>query len=214
MEQTNSEVSLRTALIILIAVIAVLVAIGLYVGNRFFWNPVDARTVAEKRFDSIESTYKKNPKDTQAALAYAIALYNKGENSAADRLFKELAKKNPGNNAVLVNYAIFKKDTGDRKKAAELFEKVLKKSPYFVPANVQYAVLLREQGKYEEALTKIDNALRIEPAAADILLEKAKIYIGMKDNQKARECLQKALKFVPNYEEAQKLMKQLEQEGK
>ncbi|KNZ71003.1 hypothetical protein Tfer_0073 [Thermincola ferriacetica] len=214
MEQTNSEVSLRTAVIILIAVITALAVIGLYVGNKFFWKPVDARTVAEKRFDSIETAYKNNPKDKQAALAYAIALYTQGKNGAAEKLFAELARKNPGDNAILVNYASFKKDTGDRKKAAELFEKVLKKSPYFVPANVQYAVLLREQGKYEEALTKIDNALRIEPAAADILLEKAKIYIAMKDGQKAKEYLQRALKFVPNYEEAQKLMKQLEQEGK
>lgn len=209
MEQKKSEVSIFTAVVAVLVTVAIVVGIGIYVGNQFFWKPDDVRTLIDRRFDDIETTYKKNPKLKNPALAYAIALGERGNKAQADKIFNELLKTYPKDNALLFNYGVFKKATGDVNEAKKAYEKILKKAPYFVAANVNYGIILREEGKNSEALEKFANALRIDPGAADIIVERAKVYIAMKDTEKARADLNKALSYVPNYEEAQKLLKDL-----
>lgn len=208
-EQKVSEVSLRTAVISVIVVIVVVVSVGLYLGNTYFWKPVEEKNILEKKFAVAEQVYQKYPQSKDAALAYAIALYTQGEEEAASKRFKELETRFPKDTAVLINYAVFKKEAGDIKEAKRLLEKVLKQSPYFVMANVNYGMILREEGKNDEALAAFDKALKIEPGAADILVEKAKVYVAMKDTQKAKENLQRAISLVPDYEDAVKILNEL-----
>jgi len=191
------------------AVLAMVVTVGIVIGNNFFWKPADERSIETRKYDQIERVFRQNPGSKSAALAYAISLYDKGQNEEADENFKVLIEKFPKDTAVLINYGLFKKETGDIKEAKASFEKVLKNAPYFVIANVQYGILLREEGSYSEALKKFDNAIKIEPGSADILVEKAKVYIAMKDTKKASELLNKALTFVPDYKEAEDLLNQL-----
>lgn len=209
MEQNNSEISLRTAVLVLVGVIVIVSAVGIFLGNAVFWKPVDSRSFAEVRFNDIEKAYRANPKSRNAAIAYALSLAEKGDKKSPEKIYQDLVKQYPKDNAVLFNYASYKEQVGDIESAKEMYAKVLKTSPYFIQANVHYGILLRNDKKYDEAVKKFDNALLISPGAADILVERAKTYIAMENNEKASEDLNRALSFVPNYEEAKTLLEGL-----
>lgn len=210
MSPESKGVSIPVAIASVVVTLVVVGVLGVFVGNKFFWVPAETRNIQQVRFDATKEAYQKNPKDPNARLTYALVLHAQKKDAEAGKIFLALVKEFPKQNDMLTNYAIFLADTGKSAEAEKNFQKVLSRAPYFGMANVQYGMLLRNDGKYSEAIKKFDNALRMEPTAADILLEKAKVYAAMKDKEKAKEYANKALSFYPNYEDAKKLLKELE----
>jgi len=102
---------------------------------------------------------------------------------------------------------------GDSEKALEEIKEVVEQESFFVPARILYSELLASQKNYDEALAEIQAVLKIMPAAADIYLEEAKIYLAKGDKEKALESISKAIKMVPDYQEALDLKSQINGQG-
>jgi tetratricopeptide (TPR) repeat protein len=86
--------------------------------------------------------------------------------------------------------------------AAEQFSAELKGNPHDFDANVETAMLLRHAGKLEEALVQIETALRVRPADAGALYQRASIHSAQGLTEKARQELEALIRDYPDFAEA------------
>lgn len=69
------EVSLKSAIVIIIVVAAFLSAIGLFVGYKFFWNQFEKETLADIKLKNAQELVKKIPKTLWHMLIWVLNIW-------------------------------------------------------------------------------------------------------------------------------------------
>lgn len=206
----EKELSLGKALLILALSLVLIVSAGLFVGYKFFWNQYEQVTVDDIQLKAAMDVVKKDPKDPRGHLALGYQYLRRGEKDKALREYQEAQKlAKPDDLSVLFNLGLAYKEIGKKDEAISYLEKVVKKNKWHFLAQYNLALLYADKKEYEKSLKAFEIALRLESGAADVLVSRARVYKDMGEIAKARADVEKALKFVPDYQEALQLKQEL-----
>ena len=101
---------------------------------------------------------------TQAKLAQAIDLQNKGEPKKATTLFLQVLKSQPDNIFALYSLAAIESNTGNHSAALNYATRAVTVNPKFAQALLARSVILFKLGRLDESMVDIDKALELEPS--------------------------------------------------
>jgi len=146
------------------------------------------RRIAEAESDR----FRANPKDPDAALAYAKALRALGQHTQAVAVLEQAALAAPLNQAVLGAYGRALADVGQYKQAFEVLERAhTPENPDWRILSAQGAVL-DQMGRHQDAQRYYASALRMVPDESSVLSNLGLSYALAKDLPRAEKTLRKA----------------------
>lgn len=94
--------------------------------------------------------------------------------------------------------------------AEELFEAVVKLQPDTTNVYNSLGIILRRQGRLLDSAYQYQKALKVHPHDENIYFNLGRVYLGLKENDLAREALKKALEINPHFSEAKDSLRALE----
>lgn len=198
----EAHISLKKAMVIIIGTMAVVIAIGLAVGYKFFWNQFDTTTKVDREMAMVQDVLKKYPNNPVAHLQAGLQYIARGDNKKALDELEKAYKLDKNNVTVRLYLGIVYKDDKQLDKAQNLLSGVVKDNPVNILGLVNLGTVYHEKKDYKNALEKFNLAIGLNPGAADIFVLRAKTYAAMGQKDKALADVDKALKFVPDYQEA------------
>lgn len=157
--------------------------------------PSQQRSEADWRRTSENAgeKYRTNPKDADAALAYAQSLRALGQRAQAVAVLEQATLANPANKALIGAYGRALADVGQNKQALEVLEKAhTPDNPDWRVLSVQGAVL-DQLGRHQEAQRYYASALKIVPNEPSVLSNLGLSYALSKDLQKGEATLRRAM---------------------
>ena len=101
---------------------------------------------------------------TQAKLAQAIDLQNKGEPKKATTLFLQVLKSQPDNIFALYSLAAIESNAGNHSAALNFASRAVTVNPNFAQALLARSVILYKLGRLDEAVQDVDKALILDPS--------------------------------------------------
>jgi Flp pilus assembly protein TadD len=141
--------------------------------------------------------FRANPKDSDAALKYGLALRAIGQRAQAVAVLERAAILNPGNKMVLAGWGRALADNGQSQQAFDVLSRA------HTPANPDWRILsvqgttLDKLGRHEDARRYYASALRIMPDEPSVLSNLGMSYILTKELSKAEETLRRAYAGAP-----------------
>ena len=157
-------------------------------------SPAAPRSDADWRRDSeaLSERFRANPRDTDNAIRYALALRATGQRAQAAAVLETAALHNPDNRALLGAYGRALADAGNLKQALEVLERAHSPDqPDWRVLSVQGAVL-DQLGRHEEAQLHYASALKIIPDEPSVLSNLGLSYALSKDLKRAEVTLRRA----------------------
>ncbi len=143
--QTEKEISLKKAAVILVVVIGVVITLGLIVGYKFFWNQFDSKSAADLRIQAVEKTVKSFPNNPMAHANLGLEYLRRGKN---DEAIKELEKANKlDKKSIGIRFSLGLAYSEAKKydKAQPIYEGIIKENPYHFLAQVNLGVLYQKK---------------------------------------------------------------------
>lgn len=198
----EAEISLKKALVIIVAALLVFLSGGYAVGKVFFWNQFPKENLENLKIKSAKEVIKQNPKDYKSHLGLGAEYLYLEKYEEALKEYKIAEKLAPKDympvklNLGLVYVQLKKYDL-----AIKNLEIVIKKNPIQFEAYVNLGYAYEGKNDYKKALKVYEEALKVEPGAADVKVSKALVYEKMGNKKEALKSINDALKFVPDYKE-------------
>ncbi len=194
---------------VLVLILGVLVVGGLLVRSVFM--PTEQVTnVAERDLVLYKQRVAANPNDWKARVKLAGAyLANEEPTRAITEADRALALEERAADAHLVKGYAYER-LGDVVKAEKEYLEVLKYVESASDANMRLAALYMTQKELDKAAERLDALLAANPGAADALVLRAHVFALAGDKVKAKEMYEKALTFIPDYQDAVDGLKALE----
>jgi Flp pilus assembly protein TadD len=183
-----------TALVLAIAISGCKTS-RLYEATGSIATPDEPRSESAWRRDmeTYGERYRSNPRDAEAAIAYARALRAIGQRAQAAAVLEQAAIVNPKNLAVIGAYGRALADAGNYKQALDVLNRAHSPDqPDWRILSVQGAVL-DQMGRHEEAREYYASALRLAPDEATVLSNLGLSYALSKELPKAEETLRRAV---------------------
>jgi Flp pilus assembly protein TadD len=163
------------------------------IGGPSAHSEAEWRQIAESSGDK----FRANPKDPDAALAYAKALRALGQHTQAVAVLEQAALASPLNRPVLGAYGRALADVGQYKQAFEVLERAhTPENPDWRILSAQGAVL-DQMGRHQDAQRYYASALRIVPGESSVLSNLGLSYALAKDLPRAEKTLREA-SLAPN----------------
>lgn len=198
----EAHISVKKAMVIILVTVVVVIAIGLAVGYKFFWNQFDTTNKAEREMAIVQDVLKKYPNNPVAHVQVGLQYIARGDNKKAIEALEKAYNLDKNNIAARLYLGIAYKDEKQLDKAMNLLTGVVKDNPVNILGLVNLGSVYYEKKDYKNALEKFTSAVVLNPGAADILVLRAKTYAALGQKDKALADVDKALKFVPDYQEA------------
>lgn len=181
--------------IVLIVVVAVLIFVSMAA------EPQAPRTSAERDLARFEELVKKNPRDAGVQAGMAAALAQVGSYEQAIGRYK-VAIKLKAQPQYFVALAEAYQVTGNTEEAVKTARLAQKLNEKFVGGWFVEGKIFFDQGQYDKALAPLYRSVDLEPGASDIhyLIGQSLEQLGK--TKAAADEYQKALQFLPDYQEA------------
>lgn len=199
---SEAQISMKKAVIIILMTIVVVVAIGFVVGYRFFWDQYPTITKADKEMTLAQETLKKYPNNPVAHVQMALRYLSMGDNKKAIEGLEKAYKLDKKNIPARLYLGIAYKEDKRYDEAEKLLLEIVKENPVNLLGVVNLGMVRYEKKDYKKALESFDSAITINPGAADIYVLRGKTFAAMGKKDKALADIDKALKFVPDFQEA------------
>lgn len=205
MSQTTGyerRIKLKSAIIIIIVIFVATTIIGMFIGSAFFWNPSKTSTIEEGDFERIQKMVKANPNNPDARVALGFQLLARNRKSEGLKEFQKAFDLSPESEKTRFGLGFAYRDTGNDQKAVEILEPLVKEYSFHFLAQCNLGLAYHNLKQYDKAIKNYQSALRIDPGAADVYLELARIYAKTGKKDEALRNVEQALKYVPDYQEA------------
>lgn len=143
--------------------------------------------------DSAGEKYRANPRDADAALAYAQSLRALEQRAQAVAVLERASLANPGNKTLIGAYGRALADVGQHKQAFDVLERA------HTPDNPDWRILsaqgavLDQLGRHEEAQRYYASALKIKPNEPSVLSNLGLSYALAKDLPRGEATLRRAM---------------------
>ena len=207
----NSEVSLKTAIIILgITIVMIATAVGV-AGYRFIWYQVNNTSIVELQLRAAREAARRNPQDPGKIAAVGDQYLHQGDINRALTEYEKAYAMKPRDSSIRFNLGVLYKEKKEYQKSISLLSEVLRENPHHYLALVNIGMAYMEKGNHQKAIQAFEKAVAINPGAADIYLLLGGTYDRMGKKEEALVNIDKALKFVPAYSEALEAKKRITQ---
>lgn len=210
MRKWPAKLSWAQAAALLAAEALVLIALGLWVGYRFFWKHYPAPTRKQVQLEQAQAAVQAAPEDWRAWVNLGYAQYEAGYHEEAEKSYLRARRLNP--EAAWIDYflGLVYYQQGRWPQAAQAFSKVIKAYPQSLLPRYQLALVRHREGKNEQALRELDEVRRLDPYLADTYTLTGKVYEALGERELARQNLLRALELNPLDEEARSSLQRLE----
>lgn len=211
MQNTHSPARIHRGLawsMILITVTGV-IALGLYVGNKFFWDKYKNLTKEEYAYRVALKQVKDNPNDITARINLGWALLELNQYEKAAKEFERALQLDPRNETAKYDIAVLLTREGKMAEAEAKFEEIINANPKFVKARHDLALVKMNLGKYDDALKQYDYVIVSRPGNADVIYQMGIAYEKKGEKSKAKEYYAKALEYDPKFSEAKEALAKL-----
>ncbi len=195
------------------------------------------RTEPERRVAMYEVAVTEQPDDFKSWAGLILAYTDVGRYSDAEDVYSQYVEYSGEstsalNPVVMVTHADIAYAQEDYEEALKRYEKAREASleldeatrkeneaagisynppsSYTISSTLGVARSYEQLGRHDEALEYYDLVVEMDPLAADILVERAKVYIELGQTDKARADLERAIELDPYLEDAQDLLAELE----
>lgn len=205
------EIPLKKALLIIASTVVMLVVVGLAVGYGFFWNQYDQVTKADVELQGLRDLVKKDPKNYKGYLAIGNYYLRNGDTDQALKEFKKAEDVKKGDLLVNFNIGLAYIDLKQYDKAITLMEPLAKKNLFNFDAQYYTGAAYYLKGDMDQSIKYFQNALMFNEASADTNVWLGKCYYKKGDRTKALEHVNKALRMVPDYDEALAVKKAIDE---
>jgi tetratricopeptide (TPR) repeat protein len=205
-------ISKRVAYPIIILYIAFIV-FALYGIQRYYFEKKDHNFYLASQYrDEIQ----KSPNDYEAIANlgktyHNIAIERKSKFylNLAERQFQKAITLAPDNISYKYALALVYKDADKIEEAKEQFNAIIKIDVQNLYANYELAQIAMSEGFYLKAIEFLQECLEIEPTSSTIYYQLGLAYEKNNQPKLAIEHYNKALRFIPDYEEALEGLKRL-----
>ena len=154
--------------------------------------PTRPDALSHHNVEALGAKYRADPKNSEAAIAYARALRVSGQRAQAVAVLQQTSIMNPKSQAVLAEYGRALADAGRYQQALEVLSKAhTPDQPDWRLLNAQGAVL-DQMGNFAEARNYYETALKIAPEEPAILSNLGLSYMLAKDLPRAEATLKRA----------------------
>jgi tetratricopeptide (TPR) repeat protein len=208
-KDSSVKVNRGLAWLIIITTVIGIAAIGLYVGNKFFWDKYKNMTKEEFAYRIALKQVKANPSDVAARNNLGWALVEIGQFDKALREYNRSLSLDPKDLTAKYNIALVLIRQEHLAEAQAKLEEIVKDNPKYIDARHELAVLYLKLGKYDEAIKEYEFVNVVRPGNADLIYQLGIAYQKKNDLDKAREYYGKALKYAPNFNEAKEALAKL-----
>jgi tetratricopeptide (TPR) repeat protein len=199
----ETGVSIKKAVLILLATAIIVVAAGIAVGNAFFWNEYPTQTPVDYALQAALQAVAENPENATVHLHLGYLYLVRGENEKALEYYSEAYRLEPEDRQVQYNMALGYVANEMYTEAADMLEPLAQEGILDFEANFTYGLAAFKAGRTEKARQAFEQVLLIRPGAADAYYYLGQIYEQEEDFAKALTHFEKALQFLPGSTELQ-----------
>lgn len=204
------EVSLRTAVVVVLTAVLLVAGVGTAIGYRVFWERSLQPSQVDVAIARWQAEVSKNPKSLVGWTELGVALYEKGQiDQAEEKLRKALSLDK---NAARARYylGIVYIDKGRFDEAIAEFKEILKRDINNPLVFSQMAKAYDGKKDYQNALKNLDYIIEfIDPSLTEVHYQRGEVLEKMGRQKEAIEAYRKAASFDPDYEPAQEALKRL-----
>lgn len=208
-EITEGKVSPLLGGFVILLLILIFALIGLIVRQVFF-TPNVPRTEAERDLLDAQALVKRESSNPLAYYDLGLAYAQLGQDSNAMEAFNKSLKmdKNLAEAHYQIGQIYMKRK--DKESAEKSYKKAVELMPTLGLANYQLATLQFEKKEYEKAADFYTKTIDANPILADPYYFLGVCYEKMGRKDLAIKNYKEALKYIPEYKEAQKALQKLE----
>lgn len=191
-------------------VFLILILIFLLLKDVVFKRVEAPRTSLERDVMAYGDRLRKDPQDPVARAGLGIAYMKMGSFSAAASQFDSAVKLRPENPQYLYNLGVAYKATKRYDDALEVLAKAALRSPRWEAPRFETGNIYLEQKKYDKAIAAFEKSLSALEGNANAYYNLARAYELKGDRGQALANYRQALKYVPDYEEADAAVRRLQ----
>ncbi|ADG81885.1 tetratricopeptide repeat protein [Thermincola potens] len=210
----SNEIPFTKALTIFAVIAIVIFALGIGIGEMFFWDQYETINPLDKEIEYYKGIVARQKDNDNALVELGWRYYRKGDYQQAVKNLEEAVRINDSNPAAHFNLALSYKEIGLLEKAEEEFNKVLQISPDHKLAPFYMGKMYFEQNRYDDAIKQLVKATELDPASADASYLLGQAYQAKGYNEEALAAYERALELVPGHSEAKEAYYKLQAQVK
>lgn len=200
------EIPLPMALGAALLVTALMLAMGIYMGDRFFWNPFDHRSEAQVAAQRWLLATHREPANPEAFYQLGWAYYQLNDPGKARQAYDRVLELQPDHVGARYNLALIDRDQGHPEQAEPLLKWITDRYPRHELAEYTLGLTYVDLKRFDEAAAALQRALAVNPASADTHLQLGLCYRALGDDIRANNELREALRYNPNLEQAKQAL--------
>jgi tetratricopeptide (TPR) repeat protein len=199
----------KTAIVLIIATVILVLGVGLTIGYLFVWNAYDKDSKIEHDFKIAKTKVNTEPNNVEARIALGWSFVQLGKMDKAQEQYENALKLDPKNQVARYNIALIKVESKDLNGAKAELEALKAENPQYWAARATLGYVYRELSEFKSAVQELELVDAFEPGRPDVLYQLGLTYEKMGDKPKAKASYAKALKYNPNDQEVQKALSAL-----
>lgn len=202
MVNLEGDMALKKATLILIGIGLVIFALGLVVGNTFFWNKFDRGSILDKDILVYEEVLKKDSNNQKALVELGAAYLQSGKYEKSFEVLQRAVATYPNNLLAHFNLATVLEKLKLYDKAEQEYKDILARDKAHKQAGFSLGKLYVTQERWDLAIEQLNQVSKYDGTNADIYCLLGLSYEKKGYKSEALAAYQRALQFVPTYAEA------------
>jgi len=205
----EKQVSRRTAAAILVICAVILIAVGFFVGDRWFWTGHPGYFEYQKEI--LRDSLAKNPKRTTAKTELAMADYLDGDETGAIKALRDIMRREPGNQLAVLYLGLMLSEQKEYKDSTNLLSRYIGQNEGF-ETRMAYLYLGRNflaTGNYVMAKKHLTTAAERDPGNPLAYYWLGQTYERMNDTKNAITSYEKTLEISSGFFEAERALNTL-----
>ncbi len=159
-------------------------------------------SAAEMEVAHLEEAVVTDPQDAAARIELAFAYHRAARLDEALVVYGTLLEERPDDVVALYGAGLVNLETGSVAEGERMLLTVLRHEPGHVHAATVLGTLYAEQGRYRDVLAVVEPAAEHSIGIADLCLLMGLAHENLGDAERAAECFENALGYIPDMEEA------------
>ncbi|MGY4572963.1 O-linked N-acetylglucosamine transferase family protein [Bradyrhizobium sp. USDA 3256] len=138
----------------------------------------------------------------QRAFAQAVALHQRGQLAAAEKIYEDMLRQQPNNFDALHLLGLISAQTGRSERGVDLIRRAIRLNGNVADAHSNLGNALRALRRFDEALASFDRAVAIKQNLAPALYNRAITLADLGRNEEALASYDRVIALVPDHADA------------
>ena len=145
---------------------------------------------------------KSSPAAVQPAFAQAIALHQRGQLAAAEKIYEDILRRQPGNFDALHLLGLISAQTGRSERGVDLIRRAIRLNGNVADAHNNLGNALRDLRRFDEALASFERATALRHDLAPALFNRGLTLADLGRHEEALASYDRVIALVPGHADA------------